>query len=359
MGGGSPSPRPWQEEDRMAASSTVRAAVVQAAPVAIDRERTLEKARELVADAVRRGAKLVVFPEAFVPGYPWGEVRTTEERERYWTSAVEVPGPSVDVLGAIAREHGIYLVIGAVEREGGTLYCTVLFFAPSGRYLGKHRKLMPTGPERLVWGFGDGSTLPVFATEIGRIGAVICWENYMPLLRTAMDAKGVQIYCAPTADGRDSWLATVRHIAREGSCFVLSCNQFCRRRDYPADFATPFGEDPEAVIARGGSCIVDPTGRLLAGPDYDGEAILAADLDLDEIVRAKFDFDAVGHYARPDVFRLDVNERPTLAVTGVAPAVSVATEESLALSETPESKFTSQGGAPGKEAPPVLLTPDA
>ncbi len=173
---------------------------------------------------------------------------------------------------------------------------------------------MPTGPERLVWGFGDGSTMPVFATEIGAIGAVICWENYMPLLRTAMYAKGVQLYCAPTADGRDSWLATVRHIACEGRCFVLSCNQFCRRRDYPPEFVTPFGDDPETVLSPGGSCIVDPNGVIVAGPDYAGEAILVADLDLAEIARAKFTFDAVGHYSRLDVFRLEVNERPTPAV---------------------------------------------
>ncbi len=186
--------------------------------------------------------------------------------------------------------------------------------------------------------YGDGSTLPVFATEVGRIGAVICWENYMPLLRTAMYAKGVQLYCAPTADGSDSWLPTVRHIACEGRCFVLSANQFSRRRDYPPDFATPFGDDPETILSPGGSCIVDPNGTLLAGPASDGETILVADLDLDEIVRAQLDFDAVGHYARPDVFRLEVNERPTPAVTGVAPAVPVEAEEpGSVLEATPTS----------------------
>ncbi len=318
----------------MQASSPVRVAVVQAASVAFDGERTLAKVGDLAADATRRGARLVVFPEAFVPGYPWGQVRTAAERERYWASAVDVPGPVVDALSAIAHEHGIYLVIGVVEREGGTLFCTVLFFAPTGRYLGKHRKLMPTGPERLVWGFGDGSTLPVFATEVGRIGAVIWWENYMPLLRIAMYAKGIELYCAPTADGSDSWIATVRHIAREGGCFVLSCNQLCRRGDYPADFATPFGDDPEAVLSPGGSCIVGPTGELLAGPDYAGETILVADVDLAQIARVKFDFDAVGHYARPDVFRLEVNERPSPAVSGIGPALLVGTEEAAGHGET-------------------------
>jgi nitrilase len=208
----------------------------------------------------------------------------------------------------------VYLVIGVIERDGGTLYCTVLFFAPEGRYLGKHRKLMPTASERLVWGFGDGSTLPVFATPFGRLGAVICWENYMPLLRMAMYAKGIQLYCAPTADGRDTWIATMQHIALEGRCFVLSCNQFARRSDYPEDYATLFGDDPRTVLSRGGSCIINPLGQVLAGPDFVGECILTADLDMGDIARGKYDFDVVGHYARPDVFRLHVNEQPQVVV---------------------------------------------
>ncbi len=301
-------------------SSIVRAAVVQAAPVAFDRERTLERVRELSAEAVGRGAKLVVFPEAFVSAYPrglsFGAVvgsRTEagrEEYRRYWESAVDVPGPAVETLGDIAAQSSVYLVVGVIERDGGTLYCTVLFFAPDGRYLGKHRKLMPTASERLIWGFGDGSTLPVFDTPLGKLGAVICWENYMPLLRMAMYAKGIQLYCAPTADGRDTWLPTMRHIALEGRCFVLSCNQFCRRSDYPADYATSFGDDPDTVVSRGGSCIIGPLGQILAGPNFDGEAILTADLDMGDIARGKFDFDVVGHYARPDVFQLRVNEQP-------------------------------------------------
>jgi nitrilase len=193
---------------------------------------------------------------------------------------------------------------------------------------------MPTASERLIWGYGDGSTLPVFATEIGKLGAVICWENYMPLLRTAMYGKGIQLYCAPTADGRDSWLATVRHIACEGRCFVLSCNQFARRRDYPEEYPTPFGDDPETVLSRGGSCIVGPLGDLLAGPDYEGETILTADLDLDDLAGAKFDFDAVGHYARPDVFRLEVNERANPVVAGITPPVVIEADEPVALNES-------------------------
>ena len=307
--------------------TSVRAAVVQAAPVAFERERTVEKLRDLVADAARAGARLVVFPEAFVSAYPKGldfgarvGMRTSEGREefrRYFDSAVDVPGPATELMGATAEQNGLHLVVGVIERDIGTLYCTVLFFAPDGRLLGKHRKLMPTAMERLVWGFGDGSTLPVFDTPLGRLGAVICWENYMPLLRMAMYSKGVQLYCAPTADDRDTWLATMRHVALEGRCFVLSCNQFARRRDFPDDYAAIQGDNPETVISRGGSCIVGPLGQVLAGPNFDGEAILTADLDLDDIARGKYDFDVTGHYARPDIFRLLVNESPQPPVSVV------------------------------------------
>ena len=309
----------------MTSVGTIRAAVVQAAPVAFDKARTLDKLEHLVAEAARRGAQLVVLPEAFVSAYPRGSsfgavvgARTAAGREwyrRYWQSAIDVPGPDVERIGAAARAANAFLVVGVVERDGGTLYCSALYFAPDGALLGKHRKLMPTASERLVWGCGDGSTLPVFDTAIGKLGGAICWENYMPLLRMALYGKGVELYCAPTADGRDSWLATVRHIALEGRCFVLSCNQFARRGDYPADFVTEFGDEPSTVMSRGGSCIVNPMGEIVAGPDYDGEAILTADLDLGDVIRGKFDFDVVGHYARPDVFRLAVNERQNVAVT--------------------------------------------
>ncbi|MBI2961988.1 MAG: nitrilase [Betaproteobacteria bacterium] len=296
-----------------------RVAVVQAAPVGYDLAATLGKTESLTQEAASGGARLVLFPEAFIGAYPRGLSfgatvgnRTEEGRNEfraYWEAAIEVPGPATARLGAIAKENRVYLVAGVIERDGGTLYCTVVFFAPDGRFLGKHRKLMPTGSERLVWGFGDGSTMPVFDTPLGRMGAVICWENYMPLVRAAHYAKGIQIYLAPTADGRDTWLATVRHIAVEGRCFVLSCNQFARASDYP-ERAEAAGENASRVLSRGGSCIISPLGEFLAGPNYEGECILTADLDLGEIARGKFDFDAVGHYARPDVFRLIVDETP-------------------------------------------------
>ena len=304
---------------------THRVAVVQAGSVLFDTTRTLDKLATLIADAAGRGAELVVFPEAFVGGYPKGlgfgarmGSRTPEGREefrRYFESAIEVPGPAADAIGAAARQHGIYLVVGVVERAGSTLYCTALFFGPDGSLLGKHRKLMPTAMERLVWGQGDGSTLPVIDTPVGKVGAVICWENYMPLLRTAMYAKGVEVYCAVTVDDRDTWLPTIRHIALEGRCFVLSSCQFMTRKDCPADYASDYGNDPDAVLIRGGGCVVGPLGQVLAWPVFGEEAVLTADLDLDEIPRARFDFDPVGHYARPDVFRLAVNETPRPGVS--------------------------------------------
>jgi nitrilase len=253
--------------------------------------------------------------------------RSDEGREvfrLYWESSVDVPGPEVTALTAMARDHKVHLVIGIIERDGGTLYCTVLFFSPNG-FLGKHRKLMPTGSERLVWGFGDGATLPVFDTPLGRLGAVICWENYMPLMRMAMYSKGIQLYCAPTADTRDSWFASVRHIAVEGRCFVLSSNQFVRAKDYPEEFRP--SDNPEDIVSRGGSCIVDPFGNFLVEPNFEGEDILMADLDMDEIARGKYDFDVVGHYARPDVFQLHVNERAAAAVVVTGKESSTFTKE--------------------------------
>src|SRR4051812_29927337 len=300
-------------------------AVVQAAPVAFDRERTLAKLHDLAGEAARRGARVVVLPEAFVSAYPrgldFGAVvgsRTEEGREdfrRYWESSVDIPGPAIDAMARTARSNDIYLVVGVIERDGGTLYCTAVFFAPDGRYLGKHRKVMPTASERLVWGVGAGSTLPVYDTPFGKLGAVICWENYLPLMRAAMYAKGIELYCAPTADARDVWLASMRHVAVEGRCFVLSCNQFNRRRDFPADYRSIYGDDPDTVISRGGSCIIDPFGNFLAGPNTDDEAILVAEIDRAQIVRGKYDLDVVGHYARPDIFQLRVDEGAKRPVT--------------------------------------------
>ena len=306
-----------------------KVAVVQASPVLFNREATIEKTCRLILEAAKKDVKLILFPEAFIPAYPrglsFGAVvgsRSSAGRltwQRYWENAVDVPGPAVEIIGEAVREAGVYLAIGVIERDTqfsqGTLYCTLLYFGPDGKLLGKHRKLKPTGSERLIWGEGDGSTLTVLETELGKIGGLICWENYMPLARMAMYSKGVEIYLAPTADARDSWQSTLRHIACEGRCFVLGCNQFVTKEMYPDDLEglDELDEHPD-VICRGGSAIISPFGEVLAGPLYDKEGILFADIDLAEVARGKFDFDVVGHYARPDVFQLVVNESPLLPV---------------------------------------------
>jgi nitrilase len=208
----------------------------------------------------------------------------------------------------------MFVTIGVIERDGGTLYCTALFFGPDGSLLGKHRKLMPTCVERLCWGFGDGSTLTTVDTPWGKMGAVICWENYMPMMRMAMYGQGIALYCAPTADDREVWTSTMRHVALEGRCFVLSASQFLTRADFPAGMNNHVTDDADHVLMRGGSVIVDPLGQVLAGPDFTSETILCAELDMRQIARGKFDFDVAGHYARPDVFHLEVDSRPKPAV---------------------------------------------
>ena len=307
----------------------IKVAVVQASSVLFDREATIEKTCRLILETAEKNVKLLLFPEAFIPAYPrglsFGAVvgsRSSQGRrtwQRYWENAVDVPGPDVEIIGETVREAGVYLAIGVIERDTqfsqGTLYCTLLYFGPDGTLLGKHRKLKPTGSERLIWGEGDGSTLTVLETEFGKIGGLICWENYMPLARMAMYGKGVELYMAPTADDRDSWQSTLRHIACEGRCFVLGCNQFVTKEMYPDDLEglDELDQHPE-VICRGGSAIISPFGEVLAGPLYDQEGILFADIDLAEVARGKYDFDVVGHYARPDVFQLVVNESPLLPV---------------------------------------------
>ena len=289
--------------------SSVRVAVVQAGSVPFDTDACVDKVVRLTADAAAKGAKLVLFPEAFVAGYPKGlsyglvvgarDAAGREEFRLYLESAIEVPGPQTQRMGEAAAAAACFLVVGVIERELGTCYCTVLFFGPDGALLGKHRKLMPTALERMIWGFGDGSTLTAVDSPWGRIGSVICWENYMPMLRMAMYAKNVALYCAPTADDRDTWLPSMRHVALEGRCFVLTACQYLRKGDFPPSVRVSLGDSPDAVLMRGGSAIVSPLGKVLAGPHFDGETILTADLDLAEIGRGKFDFDVAGHYAGP------------------------------------------------------------
>ncbi|RFB13643.1 carbon-nitrogen hydrolase family protein [Bacillus sp. HNG] len=302
---------------------SVRVAVIQAASIIMDKNATIEKAVKLIKNATEEGAKIVVFPEAFIPAYPrglsFGTVigsRTDVGRKdwyRYWDNSITVPSDETDILSKAARESDVYLVIGVIERDsqhsGGTLYCTVLFFGPDGALLGKHRKLKPTAAERIVWGEGDGSTLPVFDTPYGKIGALICWENYMPLARAAMYAQGIQLYIAPTADARESWQSTIRHIAMEGRCFVLSSNQYVTKDMYPTDLACYSDLDTAPdIMSNGGSAIVGPLGDYVASPIWGREEIIIADLDLKQLAYSKFDFDVFGHYSRPDVFTLLVNK---------------------------------------------------
>jgi nitrilase len=301
-----------------------KAAVIQSAAVAFDNEKTLLRMKELASEARSQGASLVVFPEAMLGTYPRGSTfgayvggRTAQGRDeflRYHRNAIDLPGPYIDELAALAADLDIHLVTGVIERSGGTLYCTVVFFDNKGNFLGKHRKLMPTGSERTIWGFGDGSTMPVYPTELGKLGAVICWENYMPLLRTTMYSKGIELYCAPTLAHKGAWPASMQHIAVEGRCFVFSANQYATAADYPADYVNAASSDPSEPLSCGGSCIVDPFGKFLAGPNFEGQAVLVAEIDIDDTVRGKFDLDVVGHYARPDVFQLFVNERAQEAV---------------------------------------------
>lgn len=302
-----------------------KVAVVQSASVPFDADASTTKAEKIVAEAASNGAKLVVFPEAFIGGYPKGTAfgaaigfrtpRGRQEFARYSNGAISLDGPEVTRLVQASSEQNVSLVVGVIERAGDTLYCTALLISPEHGLVGNHRKLMPTGTERLVWGFGDGSTLDTMESPVGTVGSVICWENYMPLLRQAMYAKGVQIYCAPTADDRPTWQSTMTHIALEGRVFVLSACQYLTRDafpdDHPMDFDPPNGD----VLMRGGSVIIDPSGQVLAGPVFDEETILYANIDLEDKTEAHLDFDAVGHYARPDIFSLTVNSKSMDPVT--------------------------------------------
>jgi nitrilase len=298
--------------------SVVRVAAVQAAPVFLDRDATVAKTLRLVADAADEGARLVAFPEAFVPAYPDWVWRTRPWADgaaawyaRLLDQAVVVPGPVTEQLGKAARAAGVHLSIGINELAGSTLYNSQLWIGPSGDVLGVHRKLMPTGGERLVWGFGDGSTMPVFDTTIGRLGGLICWENYMPLARYALYDAGIDIHVAPTWDNSEMWVPSMRHIAKEGRIHVIGVTFCLRGSDIPDDIPGRdelYGRDDD-WLARGNSCIVGPEGDLLAGPLEGEEGIVVADLDLEAARRSRRQFDPVGHYARPDVFQLQVDRR--------------------------------------------------
>jgi nitrilase len=299
--------------------SAVTVACVQAEPVVLDRDATLDKLATLTAEAAGKGAELVVLPETFVSVYPssawakafagWGDPRAKAPFDQLVRSAVAIPGPAADRLGEIAREHAVWLVTGVNELDparNGTVYNALLYHAPDGSLALKHRKLVPTNHERLVWGQGDGGGLRAVETPLGRIGGLICWENYMPLARFSLYESGIEIYLAPTADDADAWQATLVHIARESRAFIVSPSHFQRASAYPADFPLRELIESHDVIGRGGSAILAPDGSYLAGPLYDEEGILYAELDPSRLHEERQRFDPAGHYHRPDVLRLEV-----------------------------------------------------
>ncbi len=299
----------------------LKVALVQESPVFMDLHGSLKKVRLKAKEASDEDAQLVVFPEAFLSGYPrglsFGTVvgsRTEEGRklwQRYYDSSVKEGDEAFTTLSSIASEFQIYLVIGVVEKvKSGTLYCSIFYFDPVGKFLGKHRKLKPTAAERVIWGEGDGGDLNVHPTEVGNIGGLICWENYMPLARTALYQQDIEIYCAPTADHRDSWQHTIQHIALEGRCYVLSCNQYMEKSEYSKDLEDIGLDTLPDILTIGGSAIVDPLGEIIAGPLFGERGILYAELSKEKLIQSKMDFDAVGHYARDDVFQLVSKTKP-------------------------------------------------
>lgn len=300
----------------------IKVGVVQATPALFDIEKTVEIIISWIEKGAREGCELLLFPESFIPCYPRGidfdavvGKRSDKSREQwldYWENSIETSSPFIEKIGDAIRKASLMVALGVTEKEsiGGSLYCTLLYFDENGELIGKHRKLKPTGLERYIWAESDGSTLVSFDTKIGKIGGLICWENYMPLARMAMYQKGVEIYLAPTADSRESWQSTMQHIALEGRCFVLACNQFVRKSDYPEKYQADLEAEPEIMCA-GGSVIISPLGEVLAGPLWNEEGLLVADLDFSDLAKSKLDFDVVGHYARKDVFQLEVIGQPS------------------------------------------------
>ena len=301
----------------------LKVAVVQESPVFFDKSKTLDKIETLVASYSKQGCELIVFPESFVPGYPRGfsfgatiGSRTDEGRKLYSEFAensIDLESEDLQGLEKLAKTHHTYLVIGVTEKQNvnGTLYCSMLYISPTKGLLGVHRKIKPTGTERLIWGEAAGESLVAFETKIGKLGGLICWENYMPLARMSMYQKGVEIYIAPTADSRNEWTTTMKHIALEGRCFVLGCNQYYTKSMYPKKYRHLVQNEPEDMCL-GGSIIVSPLGEVIQGPLFGEAGAFVADLDLEEVQKSKLDFDVIGHYARNDIFELKVNGQPAI-----------------------------------------------
>ncbi len=299
----------------------IKVGVVQATPALFDIEKTIEIVCGWIEKGAQAGCELLLFPESFIPCYPRGlsfdaviGKRTDHGREvwlDYWNNSLDVTSDHLTIISEAVKKAGLMVALGVTEKEkiGGSLHCSLLYFGKDGTLLGKHRKLKPTGLERFIWGESDGTTLTTLDTDLGMIGGLICWENYMPLARMSMYSKGVEIYLAPTADARPAWQATMQHVALEGRCFVLACNQFVKRSDYPERYQAELVNEPE-IMSAGGSVIISPMGEVLAGPLWNEEGLLTAELDFAVLAKSKLDFDCVGHYARPDVFNYSANKQP-------------------------------------------------
>ena len=309
----------------MSFSDKVRVALVQDSPVIFDLKKTLKKSAELIRKAAESKPDLIVFPESFIPAYPRNMIfgsrigsRSKEGRElwlRYYNNSVCIPGPEITEIENLSKEISSYISMGITEKHGKSLFCTQVLISPKNGLISRHRKIKPTAAERIVWAEGNGADLGTQRISETVLGTLICWENYMPLARMAMYTKGVNIYLAPTADNRDSWQTTLSHIAMEGRCFVIGVNQHVTVDDYP-EFALENDPDKEQkkIISRGGSCIISPLGDYIAGPVWGKNEIIVADLDLDSVTESSLDFDAGGHYNRPDIFKLKIADQPETLV---------------------------------------------
>jgi nitrilase len=305
------------------AHKKVKVGVVQATPALFDIDKTVQIVISWIHQGAREGCELLLFPESFIPCYPRGfnfdltiGRRTDKSRNQwldYWENSLETSSEYMAQISEAIKKAELFVALGVTEKEstGGSLHCSLLYFDKQGNLVGKHRKLKPTGLERCIWAESDGSTLVSFDTEIGKVGGLICWENYMPLARMAMYQQGVEIYLAPTADSRESWQSTMQHIALEGRCFVLAANQFVRKSDYPEKYLVDLKEEAE-VMCSGGSVIISPMGEVLAGPLWNQEGLLTAHLDFSVLAKSKLDFDVVGHYSRNDVFKFEVANQPEM-----------------------------------------------